>query len=403
MKIGLLTYHWVANFGANLQALSTINNIKINGHEPIMINWIPEKLEKAYSKCISLEQSEAHKDFNKQNFPLSKLCRNSKDISSVIEQEKIDLVIIGSDAVFSYQPFLDRFALSKRYGIRYIRPNEDRTFPNPFWGDFLNYIKVPVAIMSASAQNSNYKLIFSKKRIGEFNEALEKFVYVSVRDVWTQEMIKKVTYNNLIPKITPDPVFAFNYNVSTDVTKQYIINKYNLPANYILLSVKEQVFNSKWVYSLKELFLQKGIELITFPSANNYSTFFTDDTIQRICLPLPVLDWYYLIKYSQGYIGELMHPIIVSLHNANPFYSIDTYGFANKGKLDVNSSKIYQILNRFNLLNNMYNPLLKIVPPTPMEVYEKIINFDKDKCLKIAYSMYLDYSLMMNEIYRIKA
>ena len=42
MKIGILTYHSVYNFGANLQVLSTVGYLKNNGFEPIVINWIPE-------------------------------------------------------------------------------------------------------------------------------------------------------------------------------------------------------------------------------------------------------------------------------------------------------------------------------------------------------------------------
>lgn len=39
MKIGILTYHWVANFGANLQTLSTVCYLK---------KWI-------YSNCNKLD------------------------------------------------------------------------------------------------------------------------------------------------------------------------------------------------------------------------------------------------------------------------------------------------------------------------------------------------------------
>ena len=41
MRIGLLTYHWVANYGANLQALSTYCYLDNNVYNPIIINWVP--------------------------------------------------------------------------------------------------------------------------------------------------------------------------------------------------------------------------------------------------------------------------------------------------------------------------------------------------------------------------
>lgn len=39
----------------------------------------------------------------------------------------------------------------------------------------------------------------------------------------------------------------------------------------------------------------------------------------EISLPLSPIDWYALIKYSSGYIGNNMHPIVVSLHNQISF------------------------------------------------------------------------------------
>lgn len=49
---------------------------------------------------------------------------------------------------------------------------------------------------------------------------------------------------------------------------------------------------------------------------NDFSLSSTDVTIS---IPLNPIDWYALIKYSKGYIGERMHPIVVSLHNSVPF------------------------------------------------------------------------------------
>lgn len=50
MKIGLLAYHAACNFGAFLQLLSTVEYIKKQGDEPIVINWIPKDFSKDYEK-----------------------------------------------------------------------------------------------------------------------------------------------------------------------------------------------------------------------------------------------------------------------------------------------------------------------------------------------------------------
>lgn len=48
MKIGLLAYHAARNFGAFLQLLSTVEYIKKQGDEPMVINWIPKDFSKDY-------------------------------------------------------------------------------------------------------------------------------------------------------------------------------------------------------------------------------------------------------------------------------------------------------------------------------------------------------------------
>lgn len=65
MKIGILTYAYVPNFGANLQALSTYHYLKNNGHTPILILWEPIGLHEKFAKQKS-EQTFAHFSFVKK-------------------------------------------------------------------------------------------------------------------------------------------------------------------------------------------------------------------------------------------------------------------------------------------------------------------------------------------------
>ena len=121
MKIGILTYHFVSNFGANLQTLSTYGYFQKSAHTPIIINWVPKDLEDYYNKVVPKEQNEAFHQFAKKNYiNISRICRNSKDIAKVMDEEKIDLVVIGSDAVLTYIPIIQRFHVCK-FGIKYMK------------------------------------------------------------------------------------------------------------------------------------------------------------------------------------------------------------------------------------------------------------------------------------------
>ena len=161
MKIGILTYHSVYNFGANLQAYSTVEYLKNNGFEPIVINWIPEDLEDRYDKTIPIDQANAHKMFIKNFLPCSAICRNNMDIAQVIKKEKINGIIVGSDAVLQHTPFLSRFSLTRKGIIFKKHPGSDVLFPNPFWGSFIPYLdkSIPSVIMSASSQNTSFSYI----------------------------------------------------------------------------------------------------------------------------------------------------------------------------------------------------------------------------------------------------
>src|SRR6056297_1955798 len=109
MKIGILTYHFVYNFGANLQVYSTFNYLKKQGYSPLVINYIPEDLEEGYTKSNHPEQILAHKTFISENLECSEICRSEKDIAKTIEKNDIKSVIVGSDAVLKLKPFLSRF------------------------------------------------------------------------------------------------------------------------------------------------------------------------------------------------------------------------------------------------------------------------------------------------------
>ena len=45
MRIGVLTYHCPPNFGAQLQAVSTVGYLRRVGHDVIVLNWYAKDLE----------------------------------------------------------------------------------------------------------------------------------------------------------------------------------------------------------------------------------------------------------------------------------------------------------------------------------------------------------------------
>lgn len=398
MKIGILTYHSVYNFGANLQCYSTVSYLKEKGFEPIVINWIPLDLESKYNKEVSQEQALAHQKFVEDYLPLSIKCRTSKDVANIIKDENIKLVIIGSDAVLQHRTFFDRIKISKKY-IRLDEKLSNEIFPNPFWGEFIDFIDedIPIALMSASSQNINFKIIRGglKRKIGKM---LLRFNVITVRDKWTQKMVEYFTKSKVSPKITPDPVFAFNQNIPEQISKEEILKKYNLPENYILLSFYgKHTISQSWVDEFQALTNEQGKECVFIPTPEGMNPF---KNVKTISLPVSPMDWYGLIKYSSAYIGERMHPVIVALHNQVPFFSFDKYGIRKfKYFINTKSSKIYDLLLRAGYLDYYVNVLNRdYKSPEPVYVLNKINDFDHIKNENFVKSMYESYNELMSEI-----
>lgn len=403
MKIGLLAYHAVCNFGAMLQLLSTYMFLKNHGHEPVIINWVAKDLENYYAQNTPISQIENQLKLRLQLWKETALCRTIKDVANIISNEQIDAVIIGSDAVAQHHPLFERIVFPCRNIIAINSVTSDVLFPNPFWGIWTDYLDkpVPVALMSAASQDSKYKYI-SKKLRKQMKERIMAFSYVSVRDVDTQKMFSFITEGQCCPSVTPDPVFAFNQNAASLVpSKEELMKKYDLSGKYMLISFKNEKrcnVSQTWLNKFQDIAKHHGIQCVSLPFSTSLSA---GELESEIALPLNPIDWYALLKYSCGYIGNNMHPIVVCIHNTVPFFSFDNYGTKHANGLfcDSSTSKIRHILKVANLLDCRIasNSLFRRTP-SPEHVFNKLQTFDKAKCKNFAQGYLNKYNEMMTKI-----
>lgn len=403
MKIGLLAYHAVCNFGAMLQLLSTYMFLKNHGHEPVIINWVAKDLENYYAQNTPISQIENQLKLRLQLWKETALCRTIKDVANIISNEQIDAVIIGSDAVAQHHPLFERIVFPCRNIIAIDSVTSDVLFPNPFWGIWTDYLDkpVPVALMSAASQDSKYKYI-SKKLRKQMKERIMAFSYVSVRDVDTQKMFSFITEGQCCPSVTPDPVFAFNQNAASLVpSKEELMKKYGLSGKYMLISFKNEKrcnVSQTWLNKFQDIAKHHGIQCVSLPFSTSLSA---GELESEIALPLNPIDWYALLKYSCGYIGNNMHPIVVCIHNTVPFFSFDNYGSKHANGLfcDSSTSKIRHILKVANLLDCRIasNSLFRRTP-SPEHVFNKLQTFDKAKCKNFAQGYLNKYNEMMTKI-----
>ena len=177
MKIGILTYYRVANFGANLQAVSTYYYLAKHGHHPILINYAPlDTAVKSMGAGESVQAQVHYKFLDSLSLNETSVCRDSHEVMTAINQWGIEAVIVGSDAVVQHHPFLSRIHRGRRKPFWIGKKNPDKSFPNPFWGVGID-LSIPMAMMSVSSQNSQYEL-FSRKLKERMADALSRMKYI---------------------------------------------------------------------------------------------------------------------------------------------------------------------------------------------------------------------------------
>lgn len=396
MRIGILTFYKVDNFGANLQAVSTYYNLIEKGHTPFLIHYESEESQNRKLKNQSI-QSKEHLNFLEKFIPnQTEVCHASNDIINAIQKYNIEAIIIGSDAVVQHHPIWARIHKGKRKPFYITKTLPETTFPNSFWGIGIPET-IPMAMMSVSSQNSEYKL-FSKSLKEKMRKALTRMKYISVRDEWTQKMIHIIANDLNIP-ITPDPVFAFNQNAGQFIpSESEIRKKYSLPQKYVLVSLHSQSLSEQQLSELKSAFEEKGIECIAFTMPTGIK--FKHPFKKQIDIPLPPEDWYALLKYASAYVGSNMHPIVVCLHNAIPCFSIDHWGTRNFWGHHKNdgSSKVNHILKVFGLQDYIVPIDIDYCSVSPSYIVEKIISFPKKEVLLKSKEMTDTYEKMMSKI-----
>lgn len=406
MKIAILTFFDVANFGANLQLISTYSYLKNQGHEVVALDYssyktIAEKFLSKYKrkltgKLLNPQIIEHHRFINEQITEQIHSLHSCQQVRKAIIDNRIEGVIIGSDAVVQHWPLFSTLKLGIKRPF-WIEPlQQERRFPNPFWGvRFAN--EVPTVMMSVSSQNSKYQL-FSKSTLKRMSKQLKLMKYISVRDIWTRDMMCKAD-SSLDIEITPDPVFALNQNVGSQIpTENEIRSYFSLPVNYVLVGLRSQVFSVEQLKELNDLMKEDGKECVAFSVDGIYG--FNHPFSYTVPLPLSPLYWFALIKYASAYIGSNMHPIVSSLANGVPCYSIDNWGtvdFFGRKKIAA-SSKVYDVLAQYGLQDyrsQIDNGVCKV---DMKDICMKIKNFPIERVKLISDERYNIYDNMMQNI-----
>lgn len=339
MKIGILTFHRPANFGANLQAYSSMCYLSSLGHEVKVIDYV-RQTDFDYKNKVDIRQYEAHKHFVEVRLSLTKQITTDEDLCRIVKEEAFDAIVIGADAVWRSPKD------NNVYFAEWLFKNKD--------------IKdVAVASISPAHMGNGYCNISDDKRKA-IHECLSKFKYITVRDAWTKEVVNRDIFigDSFVRNINPDPVFTLyrfindeQWNNCGQKSRGYYLM--SLPKNWVNVG-KFADKKRKWFAQFKAYVNGAGYKLVELPIPEGKSGMKFDYSIDY---PIDPLQWFLWIKNAKAFCGLRFHAIVSSISNGTPFYSIDAYGDNGRIAKILDLVGLHKMARKRDVKSKIYNLL----------------------------------------------
>jgi len=216
MKIGIMTFHWAANYGAVLQAYALQKYLESKGYEACIINYIPYTYAKSFFKCLStpnpfkiyiniLEYYRDKKieDFRNKNFRRTQKYNSIEELQS--DYPKCDVYICGSDQVWN-----PNFTLK----------GENK----PTFSYFLNFGNEQVVRLSYAASFGCEE--YPSELLDDVKSMLLKFKDLSVREKTGQKILQIMGIHDA--NILCDPSMLLNQNEYLKFTSNHILNDHKV-------------------------------------------------------------------------------------------------------------------------------------------------------------------------------
>ncbi len=290
MKIGILTHHYVSNYGAFLQAWSLCAAVSDMFPEADVriVNYVNAK-HRFINSCGCLRFNPARESlgawFQKSTLPrvfkravnarlpLTERVRGASDINAL----KLDALIVGSDEVWN---FLDRkSADSLKFGYG---------------------IDCPKLIAYAPSVGKSTDV---SKMTDEMKTGLRGFTSISARDTNTASVVKAVL--NAECEIVPDPTFL--KRPYGDYTQRAVL----LTERPFALFYHARLSNEKRA-EIRRIASEKGLRLL---GAGEYDSIYDD-----VCVNLSPFEWVSLFECARFVITGTFHGCVFSVLNDKPVY-----------------------------------------------------------------------------------
>jgi len=266
MKISILTFHNVPNFGAFLQVYALSKFISSYGHEVDIINLelVPPNVSTA-GKTLNYINNIKFKQYRSNFLSLT------KKIDNFSELDDYDLYIVGSDQVWNKD-------ITKKNYLKY----------------FFEGLGENKNIISYAGSFGKNKWIYDTSETAQIKALLNKFNAISVRESIGAEFCTE--YLSLDSEIVVDPTLLLdNYDelVKVKKVKENQIACFKFSRDSSFYSFAKQIKNLGFeLIELRGLFPNKGTRIVPFPSVGDwlgyikYAPFVLTDSFHGLCFSI---------------------------------------------------------------------------------------------------------------------
>lgn len=350
MKIGILTHHYVKNFGAYMQAkalLSEINEMYPND-EVELINYRVKKHERANSVHFfgfkpkrgdtligfveKIRLFYMHQKAEK-SLPQSVRVNSASDINAL----DYDLIIVGSDEVWNFND-IAYSPIKFGYGLK------------------CPHVSYSASVGGSSAQDDN---IPTEVKIG-----VNSFQRVSVRDDKTEEFVKSISDHKVTR--TLDPVYLYSYKLTVRKKIKNIVNE----KPYIL--IYDCRLENKHVEELTTYAKNNNYQILGAGEYRNwYSTVSTTN--------ITPYEWAYLFQNALAVVTGTFHGTSFAIKYNKPFVAYLT----EQNRIN----KVGSLLQEFKLTNRIVDSTGDIIKVLFQSIDYKEVKaiLDQKRIISIAY------------------
>jgi len=266
MKISILTFHNVPNFGAFLQVYALSKFLKSKGHhvDVIDLELIPPRVSQA-GRIINRINDSKFSSYRRKYLSLT------KKITDFSELEDYDLYVVGSDQVW----------------------NKDITGSN-FLKYFFEGIDNSKKMISYAASFGKNEWIYDGKETEQIHALIKRFEGVSVRERTAAEFCAE--HLSVSAKIVVDPTLLWNNYEELVVPKtvaenQIVCFKFKRDKAFYDF-VKQLKIQDREIVELRGLFPHRGTKNIPFPSVGSWlgyiknAPYVLTDSFHGVCMSL---------------------------------------------------------------------------------------------------------------------